>query len=204
VINLDEQFLINNLWVIIAALLVFIMTVAVGFLEVGELGSSIKRSLFKTILISGTSLFVMGIIGFNIAFAPTIYGIIGNPIYYNGFILGALLKNPQSFISTTWWSMGPSFFNTGLLTSTYFFFETAFASVTLALVGVITLRKVKLTSFFIFSVIYFIFIWTLPAAWIWNPTGWLYKLGMRDFAGGLVVHGAAGAAGLAFLIKGDF
>jgi len=69
------------------------------------------------------------------------------------------------------------------------------------LVGVITLRKVKLTSFFIFSVIYFIFIWTLPAAWIWNPTGWLYKLGMRDFAGGLVVHGAAGAAGLAFLIK---
>ncbi len=64
-INLDEQFLINNLWVIIAALLVFIMTVAVGFLEVGELGSSIKRSLFKTILISGTSLFVMGIIGFN-------------------------------------------------------------------------------------------------------------------------------------------
>ena len=41
----------------------------------------------------------------------------------------------------------------------------------------------------------------MPAAWIWNPTGWLYKMGMRDFAGGLVVHGAAGAAGLAILVK---
>jgi Amt family ammonium transporter len=39
-------------------------------------------------------------------------------------------------------------------------------------------------------------IWALPAAWIWNPSGWLAKLGMVDFAGGLVVHGAAGAAGL--------
>jgi Amt family ammonium transporter len=41
-----------------------------------------------------------------------------------------------------------------------------------------------------------VLIWALPAAWIWNPSGWLAKLGMVDFAGGLVVHGAAGAAGL--------
>jgi len=45
----------------------------------------------------------------------------------------------------------------------------------------------------------FVLIWNLPAAWIWNPSGWLAKLGMVDFAGGLVVHGAAGAAGLAIL-----
>jgi Amt family ammonium transporter len=44
-------------------------------------------------------------------------------------------------------------------------------------------------------------IWDLPAAWIWNPSGWLAKLGMADFAGGLVVHGAAGAAGLAVLVQ---
>jgi Amt family ammonium transporter len=97
--------------------------------------------------------------------------------------------------------MGPDFFNTGVTLSSYYFFETAFASVTLALVGVIVLRKMKLSSFCIFSVVYFIIIWNLPAAWIWNPTGWLYLLGMRDFAGGLVVHGAAAAAGLAILVK---
>jgi Amt family ammonium transporter len=63
------------------------------------------------------------------------------------------------------------------------------------------LRKVKLASFVAYSVVYFILIWNLPAAWIWNPTGWLARRGMVDFAGGLVVHGAAGAAGLAILCQ---
>jgi Amt family ammonium transporter len=51
----------------------------------------------------------------------------------------------------------------------------------------------------IYSIVYFILIWSLPAAWIWNPTGWLFLMGMRDFGGGLVVHAAAGAAGLGIL-----
>ena len=33
---------INNLWVLIAALLVFTMTISVGFLEVGELGEGLE------------------------------------------------------------------------------------------------------------------------------------------------------------------
>ncbi|MEM0139621.1 MAG: ammonium transporter [Ferroplasma sp.] len=199
---MDTQFLLNNLWVIIAALLVFIMTVAVGFLEIGELGKKFNRSLLKTLMISGISLVVMAIVGFNTAFAPTIYGIIGNPFYYNGSLLFDIFsRNPQQLLTSTWWSMAAKYFGTGLYTSTYFLFETAFASVTLALVGVVVLKKVKLTAFMIFAVVYFIFIWNMPAAWIWNPTGWLYKIGMRDFAGGLVVHGAAGAAGLAILVK---
>ncbi len=61
------------------------------------------------------------------------------------------------------------------------------------------MRKMKLEAFLAYSVVYFIVIWSLPAAWIWNPTGWLFLLGVRDFAGGLVVHGAAAAAGLAIV-----
>jgi len=89
--------------------------------------------------------------------------------------------------------------SSGLRVGTYFLFETAFAAVTLALVGVIVLRKMKLAAFFIYSIVYFVLIWNLPAAWIWNPSGWLAKLGMVDFAGGLVVHGAAAAAGLGIM-----
>jgi len=96
-----------------------------------------------------------------------------------------------------WWSQQ----STGLIIGTYFLFETAFASVTLALVGVIVLRKVKMQAFFLYSIVYFIIIWNLPAAWIWNPTGWLAQMGMADFAGGLVVHGAAGAAGLGIVLQ---
>jgi Amt family ammonium transporter len=63
------------------------------------------------------------------------------------------------------------------------------------------LRKLKLEAFFLYSIVYFIILWSLPAAWIWNPTGWLYSMGVRDFAGGLVVHGAAGAAGFAIVLQ---
>ncbi len=193
---LDTTSLINNLWVLIAALFVFLMTIAVGFLEVGELGDSFSNNLNKTILITGTALFVMAFLGFNLAFAPTIDGLIGNPLYTGAF-LGAF----SSGIMNVWWSMTASYFNTGLTTATYFLFETAFAAVTLALVSVIVLKKMKLSAFMIFAVVYFLIIWTIPAAWVWNPTGWLYQLGMRDFAGGLVVHGAAAAAGLGILYQ---
>src|SRR5438093_9877848 len=97
--------------------------------------------------------------------------------------------------------MRPGFFNTGLTPATYFLFETAFAAVTLALVGLVVLHKIKLAAFSGYTLVYFILIWNLPAAWIWNPSGWLARRGMVDFAGGLVVHGAAGAAGLAILCQ---
>ena len=198
---MPELVLLNNLWVLVAALLVFSMTVAVGLLEVGELGASVYRSLLKTLLMSGLAIVVMAIVGFNLGFAPTFSGVIGNPFYGPGFFLGGFNPNYATAFATPWWSMQPAYFNTGLYSGTYFLFETAFASVTLALVGVVVLQKVKLTSFAIYSVVYFAVIWTVPAAWIWNPSGWLAKLGMVDFAGGLVVHGAAGAAGLGILVQ---
>ena len=192
---------INNLWVLIAALLVFTMTISVGFLEVGELGEELNFSLLKTILMTGLALVVMAFVGFNTAFAPTAGGLIGHPFYSPGFFLGGFSTKALSATGGVWWSMRHGFFNTGLTPATYFLFETAFAAVTLALVGLVVLRKVKLASFVAYSVVYFILIWNLPAAWIWNPTGWLARRGMVDFAGGLVVHGAAGAAGLAILCQ---
>ncbi len=188
--------LANNLWVIICGLLVFTMTISVGFLEIGELGSDLERSLLKTMIITCSALFIMALVGFNTAFAPTVSGIIGNPLYH-GLFLGGSATNTQGLLTGTWWSQQ----STGLTIGTYFLFETAFASVTLALVGVIVLRKVKMQAFFLYSIVYFVIIWNLPAAWIWNPTGWLAQMGMADFAGGLVVHGAAGAAGLGIILQ---
>ena len=78
---------LNNLWVLLAGILVFMMTIAVGFLEVGELGERLNKSLLKTMLINGSALFFMAFLGFNIAFAPTVgYGFIGNPAYTGPFL----------------------------------------------------------------------------------------------------------------------
>ena len=190
---MTAEVLANNLWVLVCGLLVFTMTIAVGLLEVGELGQNLVRSLLKTILITGIAVFVMALVGFNTAFAPALGGVIGNPLYGPGLVLGGF----SSGVAGIWWSVTGS----GLRIGTYFLFETAFAAVTLALVGVVVLHKVKMSVFAIYSVVYFALIWALPAAWIWNPSGWLAKLGMVDFAGGLVVHGAAGAAGFGIVLQ---
>lgn len=198
----NTLWVINNLWVLMAALLVFTMTMAVGLLEIGELGVEFDVSLLKTMLMTGAALVVMAGIGFNIGFAPTILGgLLGNPFYAPGLLLDGFSNANPPGVMAVWWSMQSNGLNTGLDTGTYFLFETAFAAVTLALVGVVVLKKMKKRALALFAIVYFTVIWTLPAAWIWDPQGWLAKLGMVDFAGGLVVHGAAGAAALAILLQ---
>src|SRR5438445_7599140 len=166
-----EVLFASNLWVIICGLLVFIMTVAVGFLEVGELGAEMEVSLLKTMVITGSAIFFMAFIGFNTAFAPTINGIIGDPSY-NGFFLGGFSSDANQLLTGAWWSTAGQ----GLTTGTYFLFETAFASVALALVGVGVLRKMKLQAFFAYSIVYFVIIWNLAAAWTWDAQGWLDRI----------------------------
>ena len=109
------------------------MTIAIGFLENGELGRDFSSSLIKTILITGTAIFLMAFVGFNIAFAPTYSGIIGFPTY-DGFFFGGLSSSASAAIEGTWWSTTSQYFGTGLTTGTYFLYKTAFASVTLAIV----------------------------------------------------------------------
>ena len=191
--------LINNLWVLLCGLLVFIMAISVGFLEVGELSERFDNALLKTTLITGSSIIFMAFIGFNIAFAPSISGVIGNPLD-NGLLLGVFSSN-SGLLSGVFWLTGAAYTNTNLATGTFFFFEAACASVTLALVSVVVLNKVKLMAFVVYSAVYFTIIWTIPVAWIWNPSGWLYTLGVRDFAGGLLVHGAAAIAALGILAQ---
>ncbi|OWP53470.1 hypothetical protein Micr_00280 [Candidatus Micrarchaeum sp.] len=53
--------LINNLWVLLASLLVFTMTVSVGLLEIGEINHRMDRSLYKAVIITCFSLFFMGL-----------------------------------------------------------------------------------------------------------------------------------------------
>jgi len=73
------------------------MTISVGLLEIGELGEDFWESLLKTLVITGTAIFVMAVVGFNIAFAPIIHGLIGNPLYKPGLMLGGFLQRYQVY-----------------------------------------------------------------------------------------------------------
>ncbi|MFM8849054.1 MAG: ammonium transporter, partial [Cytophagales bacterium] len=57
-------------------------------------------------------------------------------------------------------------------------------------------ERVKFKSYIIFLVLFSLFIYAPLAHMTWHPEGFLFKLGLLDFAGGTVVHMSAGFAAL--------
>jgi ammonium transporter, Amt family len=76
-------------------------------------------------------------------------------------------------------------------------FECGFAIITCALIVGAFAERVKFGVAVIFCSLWAIVVYAPVAHWVWHPEGWAYKMGVRDFAGGIVVHVNAGAAGLA-------
>jgi len=76
-------------------------------------------------------------------------------------------------------------------------FEAAFAVITAALIVGSFAERVKFSIAAVFCGLWSLAVYAPVAHWVWHPEGWLYDMGVRDFAGGMVVHVSAGAAGLA-------
>jgi Amt family ammonium transporter len=85
---------------------------------------------------------------------------------------------------------------TGTIPETVFFmFQMTFAIITPALViGGFAERK-RFSSVLGFTVLWLLLVYVPLAHWVWGG-GWLAKLGVMDFAGGLVVHVSAGVSAL--------
>jgi Amt family ammonium transporter len=75
-------------------------------------------------------------------------------------------------------------------------FQCMFAVITPALIIGAYAERIKFKGFLAFSVLWAIFVYNPVAHWVWSADGWLFKLGVLDFAGGTVVHINAGIAAL--------
>ena len=81
----------------------------------------------------------------------------------------------------------------------FMIFQLTFAAVTVAIVTSGLAERVKLSSFIIFSLLWTTLVYDPIAHWVWGG-GWLARLGVIDFAGGMVVHISAGFAALAIAL----
>jgi len=79
--------------------------------------------------------------------------------------------------------------------SVYFIFEAAFACITAVLIVGAWAERAKFWPAVIFCGLWSLLVYCPICHWIWGG-GWLMQMGLRDFAGGLVVHLSAGAAAL--------
>jgi len=79
-------------------------------------------------------------------------------------------------------------------------FQLMFAIITPALITGGPADRFRFGPFATFIVLWSVLVYAPVAHWVFSPTGWLFKHGAEDFAGGTVVHANAGAAALAIAI----
>lgn len=80
--------------------------------------------------------------------------------------------------------------------SVYAMFQLTFAIITAALVVGSFVERMRFSAVVIFMSLWTLIVYAPIAHWVWEPNGWLARLGVLDFAGGSVVHINAGIAGL--------
>ncbi len=76
------------------------------------------------------------------------------------------------------------------------FFQMVFVATAASVVSGAIAERIKMWSFFAFTLILTAIIYPIVGAWTWGG-GWLYQQGFQDFAGSTIVHSTGGWAALA-------
>jgi Amt family ammonium transporter len=85
---------------------------------------------------------------------------------------------------------------TGTVPETVFaMYQLTFAIITPALIVGAFAERVRFSAMLLVSALWSLLVYVPVAHWIWGG-GWLQRMGVLDFAGGIVVHVTAGVAGL--------
>ncbi|MDP6953509.1 MAG: ammonium transporter, partial [Alphaproteobacteria bacterium] len=74
-------------------------------------------------------------------------------------------------------------------------FQMTFAIITPALIVGAYVERIKFGAVVLFSGLWLVIVYAPVCHWVWGG-GWLADMGVRDFAGGLVVHVTCGTSAL--------
>jgi Amt family ammonium transporter len=78
-------------------------------------------------------------------------------------------------------------------------FQMTFAIITPALYIGAVVERMKFSAVLLFSALWLAVVYTPVIKWVWGG-GWLFDMGVRDLAGGIVVHATAGVSALVLAI----
>ncbi len=174
----NNLFTINNLWMMMATALVFIMHLGFATLEVGlTRQKNTVNILFKNSVIPAIGLLTYAIVGFNLMYPGELF--VGKVFGFAG--LGISVDS----IGLT------GAYNPGYTYWTDFLFQGMFAATAATIVSGAVAERVKLSSFLIFSTIFVGIAYPIVGMWKWGG-GFLDTLGFYDFAGSSLVHSVGG------------
>lgn len=182
-------FTTNNVWMMVATFLVFIMHLGFATLESGlTRAKNTTNILFKNVAIVAIGLLTYTLIGFNIMY-PGDSWLLGKFFGFCGFGL-----NPPDVADMTKASANAAAFtygNGGYTYMTDFLFQGMFAATAATIISGAVAERIKLGTFLIFTTIYVAVCYPIVGSWHWGG-GWLADLGFHDFAGSGLVHNVGG------------
>lgn len=172
------QVVLDNIWVLIAAILVIFMQAGFALVEAGlTRAKSVANIMMKNLMDFAVGVLVFAAVGFAFAFGE------GN-----------------GFIGTEGWFLNSETFSAGWLNlslPTFFIFQVAFAATAATIVSGAMAERTKFKSYFIYSALITAIVYPIIVHWVWGG-GWLSTLStpFHDFAGSGVVHTTGGIAAL--------
>lgn len=171
-------------WMLAAAALVLLMTPGLAYFYGGMIDTkNIISTMLQSFIAMGVISVLWVVVGFSLAFGESQGGFIGDPTSFFMF---------QNVLDGQPWSLAPT-----IPLVLFALFQLKFAIITPALITGTFAERIKFKSYIIFLILFSLFIYAPLAHWTWHPEGFLFKLGVLDFAGGTVVHMSAGFAALA-------
>ena len=173
----DTQYILDNIFVFIAAVLVLFMQAGFALVEAGlTRAKSVANIMMKNLMDMSAGVIAFAAIGFSIAYGPD-----GNDF----FGLGGWFLNPAAFDESS------------LTLGTNFLFQVAFAATAATIVSGAMAERTKFKAYFIYSLAITAFIYPVVVHWMWGG-GWLSQLDIPfgDFAGSTIVHSVGGWAAM--------
>lgn len=177
-------FATNNLWILVASAMVFVMHLGFSALEAGFVRKkNVVNILFKNTMIITIGLLTFWFIGFNLMYPGTNEG---GVFAFNGFMLTPPENGmTAAYADYTYWAD--------------FIFQAMFAATGATIVSGAVAGRIKLNAFLIFALLFVGLSYPVTGFWKWGG-GWLDALGFYDFAGSTIVHSVGGWAALAGII----
>ena len=181
--ELSAAFLANNLWLLVATILVIFMNAGFAMVEAGMCRQK------NAVNILAKNLFVF-------ALAVTAYWFVGYSFMYGDAAIDGWLYFAGFFFDPA--VTAETISEAGLVPTVDFLFQAAFAGTAATIVSGLVAERIKFGEFVIFALVLTAFIYPVAGSWEWNG-GWLNSVGNKefiDFAGSSIVHSVGAWAGL--------
>jgi ammonium transporter, Amt family len=168
----------DTAWLLVSTALVLFMTPGLALFYGGMVR---RKNVLATLMTSFAALPIVTLqwvfVGYSLAFGTSFHGVVGGLDFVGLSGLATQAKGSTPHLA-------------------FCAFQMMFAVITPALIAGAFAERIRFPAYVVFVLVWSTLVYDPVAHWVWAENGWLFKMGALDFAGGTVVHVAAGASAL--------